>query len=253
MISASRLFHPLILLVLISALSSFASLSSAEADDSNLPAPPSPPEGPLLNPENTSKVRRLNQPIYERVRPTWGFELTVGQPFASFAPSFMPDYVIPSNTSSYVGYAPSLRIEYQPAFIQSIGVLGIGYSATSYILTGFSNSWLSLYGSGVQLRYQARFFNEQILVPEAAFSVQYVGYNFATATNQLTGALWATETQLGLWFLLNKLEPSATNDGFIETGILRTYLTSEVHLPNGSDGNINLSSPSLFFGLRIEI
>ncbi len=56
----------------------------------------------------------------------------------------------------------------------------------------------------------------------------------------------------GLMLLLNPLEPSAAAEGFLASGVSRTYLLAEFRALQASDDLISFSGASLHFGLRFE-
>jgi hypothetical protein len=146
----------------------------------------------------------------------------------------------------------SMAAEYDPPFIQKIGVLGIGPVISLYPLIpaspSITNNYFSIWSAGVQLHYQARFFREQILVPEVGYDFERLSYHLQNAQ----GGFTVSGPMLGLYLLLNPFEPSTAFDFYTDSGALRTYLTAEIRTLKGSDANINVSGTSSFFGLRVE-
>lgn len=108
----------------------------------------------------------------------------------------------------------SVQFDWQPALIQSFGVLGIG-TALEYHPEGLSNNhrWLL----GVHGRYQARLFSKQILVPTVAY------YSFTTSDHSYK----ESGPSVGLWFYLNSIDSIGAAQSFVNLGVLRSYLTLE--------------------------
>ncbi len=189
-----------------------------------------------------SRARRdREERTYARHRPSFGVSLNTSlRPFGD-------------STSRLPGGFEASRLrgvqaafEYQPAFLQAIGVLGVGPSFT--YAQGLGSFTRQLFAPGLQARYQARFFREQLLVPMAGYEIRYLRYLFPEQQGNLT----AQGPFFGAMLLMNFLEPDAAADAFIEHGISRTYLIAELRSLTGSDATVSLAGRSLFFGLRFE-
>ncbi len=199
-------------------------------------------------PEAVSVSRRKYDPrvpIYQRVRPQWGVEAAYGsKAFGKTADApGLPD------SAAIRGY--SIQMEFQPAFLQSLGVLGFGPSFALYrpTVSGVVNGALGLFSIGGQVRYQARYFREQPLVPYGGFAVEHVRYRLSNGTR---GGVTATGPTLGVMLLLNILEPSSAAEMYVNYEIARTYLVAELRTLKGSGGGFNFSAGTPYFGLRFE-
>jgi hypothetical protein len=149
--------------------------------------------------------------------------------------------------------AISLATEFQPRFLQFFGVIGFGPSATVYPIFGGTNlnpSWASIWSVGGQIRYQAKYFRQQILVPNIAYSYEYFSYAFSAGKS---GNLRAQGPIYGLWILLNLLDSSAAANFYIDAGVARTYLIFEARNLAGKDDNISFGGMSYYVGLRMEL
>lgn len=142
--------------------------------------------------------------------------------------------------------------EYQPAVVQSFGVLGIGPSLALYQAPGspLGSHFFAMRSIGGQIRYQARYFQEQGIVPFVSYAADYFSYQFK---NGKSGSVFGHGPSLGLWFLLNTLDPSSAANFYADTRILRSYITLEYKTLVGSDDLISMSGGSVYFGLRFEL
>ncbi|HUP56892.1 MAG TPA: hypothetical protein VM598_05520 [Bdellovibrionota bacterium] len=229
-----------------------ADVKTDETPDFVVEQEPSPTE---TRPEMTAKVpSRLHRPPpYQRALPEWAFQ-------ASFSPGALGDGDIADASGSTAPTGVSLQVELQPAFLQGFGVLGFGPSLSVYPISGnesvASNSF-ALWSVGGQVRYQARYFREQPIVPMAGFAFERVAYRLnnlgpAGATRSVNSSVNMTGPFFGAWFLLSVLEPDQASMAYINSGLVRSYLTAEVRSMTGSDDDVDLSGNSYFFGLRVE-
>lgn len=202
-----------------------------------------PQENPAPS-QAPQKIINFGIPKYELIRPQWGVELT------SSLSAFGQNALVQSQGTKPI-YAFSLLAEYLPPFVQDVGVLGIGPTFTAYPIFsgGVTTSFVSLWAPGIQVRYQARYFRNQWLVPVVAYSAEYFNYHF---TSGAAGTLWIQGPTYGAWLLLNVIEPSAASQFYIEQRILRSYLVFEVRNFSGSDSFLRTSGASYYFGLRVE-
>jgi hypothetical protein len=105
-------------------------------------------------------------------------------------------------------------------------------------------------GFGGEIRYQARWMAQQLLVPMGGYQVESIRYRLHGIGD---GNLLVHGPFAGLMLNLSRLEPSALVDGYRTSGIRRTYLLSEVRLLQGKNETFRFDGRSFFFGLRFEI
>lgn len=194
--------------------------------------------------EETTAFRDSRIPVFHSVKPQWAFELI------SSLNAFGSRALTPAQGTS-PAYALTLMGEYQPSIVQDYGVLGFGPSASFYpIYAGTTSSMFSVFSFGGQVRYQAKYFRNQPIVPMVAYEVQAIKYGFTDGGN---GILIANGFTYGVWILLNLFEPSSAASLYVNTGVARSYLVLEAHSLGGSNTVLNLSGTSYFFGLRAEL
>lgn len=196
--------------------------------------------------ESVAEARKeRGVPYYQLSRPNWGVEL-------AGSASALGGQDVVAQQGGVATRAFTIQFEYQPEFIQSIGVIGFGPSVSLYPILpagAVSPKAFSNFAVGGQIRYQARFFREQILVPMAGFEAQMLRYDFNSigpGTATLTGPFF------GAMLLLNVFEPSSAAEMYIDTGISRSYLVAELKNLSGAGGGVTVSGSSLYFGLRFE-
>ena len=182
---------------------------------------------------------------YQLQRPNWGTQL-----------SFSPGGLGGTDISGGQGLVPrgfSFSGEFQPQFLQSIGVFSLGPSFAVYPLLppnqGIENSPYGVWSFGGQFKYQARFFREQLVVPVVGYDIEKLSYSLLALGN---GSFTISGPEFGLYILMNSLEPSAAYDFYKDSGILRTYLTAEIRSLKGSNPNLAISGTSYYFGIRTE-
>ncbi len=185
-------------------------------------------------------------PLYERHQPEWSVMLTG----ATKALDNQNPY---GEGAEFNVRGFSLQWEYQPKYLQAIGVVGIGAGfqlyPTDWSEDGRSSSLADSWSIGGLIRYQARFFREQIVVPTVGFQFESLAYrygNWQTARTTLQGPVF------GGMLLLNWFEKESAGDLYTNYGISRSYLVAELRTLSGGDELIDVSGSSLFFGLRIE-
>lgn len=142
-------------------------------------------------------------------------------------------------------------MEFQPAFLQGIGVLGLGPSVTIYPAIGgnFTSSPLSIWSAGGQVRYQMRWFHEQLIVPMVGYAYEYFRYNLADGN---TGYIQSMGPMFGIYVYLNALDPDSAADFYSNYSGIRSYLVAEAKLLSGADDLVTLSGMGFYFGLRME-
>ncbi len=205
-------------------------------------------------PKRTSQVtdeRDPRIPLYQYTHPHWGFEL------AGSYNSLGGQNLVTFQTET--AKALSIQLEYQPEFLQSLGVIGLGPSLSTYPIFGYAvtSHALALWSVGGQIRYQARFFRQQPIVPIAGYSVEYFTYRFQPSADfpsasAPSGNFILQGPVVGAWLLLNIFEPSAAASLYTDYKISRSYLVAELRSQTGGDSNISITGNSFYLGLRFE-
>ncbi len=218
-----------------------------------LPAPlPVVAEVPAEKPlepekETSSSVRTIRDyftPLYQQQRPNWAVEI------AGAAKALGPDTLFPGQTSQKLR-GVALQFEFQPAFVQTFGILGFGPSLSLYpaLGGGLTRNAIGIWSGGGQVRYQARFFKNQFLVPMVGYSAEQVTYSLASGTK---GSFTAKGAFFGGMLLLNLLDPMTAAEMYVNQGVYRTYVLAEFRNLQGGDSDVALTGRSAFFGLRFE-
>lgn len=183
-------------------------------------------------------------PAYEKVKPKWALELTYAQNTFTKSPTI-------ANSSVSIQGA-SIIFEYQPPFVQKYGVLGLGAMASVYNVSPSSvltQSLLSFFSAGAQIRYQAKYFREQPVVP-------YFGYGFEYFEYQFINANWSNFIRsgpiVGIMFLINAFDHDSAHELFVDSGIARTYIVAETRGSSSGDQTLAISPLDWFFGIRFE-
>lgn len=208
------------------------------------PTPSATPTTPAQS-ENAPARRDLRIPIHQLIRPTLGISL-------DYSMNAFGGAGLTGSQGANKAMAFSLSFEYQPAFIQSLGVIGLGPVFSMYpIGGGVTDSIASLVSVGGQARYQLRYFRNQFLVPVISYSAEFLYYDFKGSP---MGTVLIHGPGVGLWFLLNIVEPSVANAAYVSSGITRTYLVAQWKRLEGAstDGSVSTSGGSFYFGLRFE-
>ncbi len=192
-------------------------------------------------------------PRYDQERPTIGFQI-------SYSPNAINDDLTATNevnvpetyTMSHLG----LALDWQPKFIQSIGVVALGVSGNIYPvapLDGITDGGLDIWSVGVSAKYQAKWFRGQWVVPYAGYETQYL--NYKTNTIEIgSGNTMLSGPVFGALLLLNWMEPRAAFELYDNTGIKRSYLFAEwKSLSADTEAQFSTNQASLHFGLRLEL
>jgi hypothetical protein len=233
-LSAVSLVNRFGLLVLFVSAGSFA----AEPPVANSDPTPNLPE------DVRSHIEELQVPVYQRVRPEWGADLSYS--YRGLGSST----VLTSAPTAKRLSTFSFRLEYQPQFLQSFGVFSLGPSFQYMNLpTEISGSGLACYSLGGQARYQLKLLREQWVVPYVGFGVERVSYALKSGTKS---AFVSKGAFFGASVLLNIFEPATAAEAFAGTGIARTYFFAELRSVSGGDKEFPVSGRSTFFGLRFE-
>ncbi len=205
-------------------------------------APPLPPNVAPTE-ENTTVSKRERTPAYKLHRPNFGFALGVSPVAGLAAPEFA------GTDLGNVARSFQLQAEYQPAFLQAIGVLGIGVCGSLYKdVTNLSDGTVT-WSAGGQIRYQFRYFQEQWVVPTVSFGAEYGMYQLSATSS---GTFFLMYPAAGGMLLLNFIEPSAAAEGFAESGVSRSYLWGEARMQIGS-GGLNFTGIVAQAGIRVEL
>lgn len=184
-------------------------------------------------------------PLYTQLRPHWGVEVTTS------LDALGEGAAIPGQSDSKVR-ATSISLEWQPAFLQSYGVLAMGPMFNVYLTipkTGLFTTAIGMWSLGGQIRYEARYLREQPLVPVVGYGVESVGYNLSSGPS---GRFLARGPVLGGMVLLNFMDPGAAAEFYVNHGVTRSYAVAEYRSNEGTDGTVTLAGRTLFFGLRFE-
>jgi hypothetical protein len=215
-----------------------------------------PVEGPSQEAETSARFTGFDRvPLYQLHRPEWGVEL------AGSLQGFGKEAQIAGDVSDLKVRGVGFQFDYQPRFLQAIGVIGLGPSFGAYPVTPASDTYAAATAHwyvGGQVRYQARFFREQILVPMIGYAFEYMSYRYKAVHAPggdlpgESGRLLLQGPVFGAWLLLNWFEPSAAADMFVNNGVSRSYLVAEMRMLQGADINVDVPGEALFFGLRIE-
>lgn len=227
----------------------------AAAPDQNFaeaPEPEAPAEPTAESPEREERVENVVEarqnkwiPAYQLARPTWGVSVTGSL-------GAIGNSAVSTATGEGLARAIELQGEYQFPFLQAIGVLSLGPSVALYPFTptgSVTKAATSVWSAGGQVRYQARFFREQILVPMVGYEAQRLAYSFKDGNS---GAAILQGPVFGGMLLLNIFEPSSASEFYIDQGVSRSYLVGEYKQLKGTDGVITVANASIFFGLRFE-
>ena len=188
---------------------------------------------------------------YDRERPTWA----LGFSFSSAG--FGTGGEIPGAGAAQTARVrgASFHFEWQPARIQSIGVLGIGINAQlypEYPKSELTQSATSFWSAGAQIRYQLKLLPGQWVVPMGGYLVERMQYKLP---GDISGSLIAHGPFAGLMILLNPLEPSVAGEAYATSGIKRTYFVAESRLRTGTAGSSGptIAETAWFWGIRSEL
>lgn len=188
-------------------------------------------------------------PVYERENPNWGVDIHGSlNALGERSPGSSDDDTVYSTRNFGIGF------EYQPEFLQSVGVFSFGPSVNLYILEpmgSLTEGAFSIMAFGGSAKYQFRYFRAQPFVPFVGFEYQMIKYSFVV-DGFPSG--WTTSTGLtfGGMLLLNWMEPSSAHSLWSETGIKRSYLVGEVKTMTAGEPVLSVTGSAIYFGLRLE-
>jgi hypothetical protein len=190
-------------------------------------------------------------PLYQLTHPSWGFQLHGTW-------SALGDTPLVAGLPGSKAAALAMELDYQPPFLQSIGVVAVGLSAGILPVSSaepMGPKAIDFWQAGAHLTYQARFFREQILVPTVGFAYEHLSYSLTTGGGfeGYSGTSDYAYPTFGAMLLLNAFEPSQASTLFQEFGIKRSYLTFEARALSAVAGNrLPTDGMAYFFGLRVE-
>ena len=176
--------------------------------------------------------------------PTWDLGLGIAPNTFTKAPQVA--------TSSVSIHGIALGLEYELPLPPRFGMLGLGPTATFFIVTPpdvLTNQGQLFVSLGAQLRYQARYVEDQLVVPYLGYGYEYIHYHFVNGGSQNLAEAGPT---LGLMFLLNALDPHAAEELVKSSGILRSYFFAEARGTTSGDETLPFSPTAWYFGLRLE-
>lgn len=219
------------------------------------PAPPAVESAPVADAGNSDAAPNSSEtkiekrhPEYQTHRPNFGLAISA-TPTAGVVGSLFSGA---NFESAYRAF--QFQAEYQPAFLQAIGVLGIGACGTIYrsfatpVVAPSPAEGIS-WSAGGQIRYQFRYWREQYVVPTISFGAEYMVYDLG-GTN--TGSLVLMYPGGGLMLSLNWMEREAAAEGYASSGVSRSYLWGEARYQIAS-GTFSESGLVAVAGIRVEL
>jgi hypothetical protein len=208
-------------------------------------APPVVDKSPPMEEITQNRGEAIHGKGFQLLRPNYSFQ------FAYSPSAFGHSDVSGGQGITVDGF--SIGLDLEPAFLQFFGVIGFGPTFNLYptlpVNPNVENTAYSIWSYGFELRYQARYFREQIVVPEAGWNYEHVSFNtlpLGNSTLTLSGPV------AGVFVLLNPLEPSEAFNFYKDAGVLRTYFVAEVRKLQGTNASVSLGGTSLYFGLKLE-
>lgn len=211
---------------------------------------PSIPAAPTETSEGRTSYASANDydprvPPHYYYRPQWAVSLNA-------SPRALPNF------GDYPVRGFSVLFEYQPRFVQKIGVISLGPSITVYPVSNpsdvsnngqiTSNVW-SIWSVGGVFRYQARWFQNQWFVPTVGFTLDRISYRPKEGSSSVSiqkGPVF------GLMLLLNAIDPDTAASSFADPGLVRSYLFAEMKRPTSDGAELVARSEVYQFGLRLE-
>lgn len=211
-----------------------------------------------MEPEGES-VKRFDRsiPPSERENPTVGIDIHAS--LQAFGTPIRSEQMVNGVGTGIINESQvnnfGIGFEYEPEFLQSLGVFSIGPSVNMYFLDpigDLTDGAFSILSVGGSLKYQLRFMRSQILVPFAGFEAQMIRYSFLEETGLGTGWTTSSGPTLGAMLLLNWMEPSSAHNLFSEYGIKRSYLVGEAKYLTADNALFTTNGTAIYFGLRME-
>ncbi len=220
---------------------------------------PAEPETAMFDESAGSSVRSVDRSIPgpERENPSWGIDVhgslqALGTPIKSQALDAGGNPVGPIRENGVSNFG--IGFEYQPQFLQSLGVVSIGPNFNMYLIdpeSGLTEGSFSIFSVGGSVKYQLRFMRGQVFVPFVGYEIQQLRYTFRDAT---IGQGWtmASGPTFGALIYLNWIEPSAAHNFWAESGVKRSYLVAEMKNLSAEEPILSSEGTALYFGVRME-
>lgn len=220
---------------------------------------PAEPEAVASETESGTSTKRWDRsvPLYERETPNWGWDIhgsmqALGKSIKSPELDTNGNATGNINETDVVNFG--LGFEWEPSFLQSIGVVSLGPSFNLYTMQpggDLTENAFSVYSLGFSAKYQLNFMRGQWLVPFVGFESQLIHYSFNDAD---VGTGWTTAVgpTFGALIALNWMEPSAAHNLFADTGIRRSYLVGEIKQMTAGEDLLSTDGIAIYFGLRLE-
>jgi hypothetical protein len=229
-----------------------APLGSSFDDAPSFDAESEPVRTPSPAASRSTRLADRKIPPYDRENPRFGFELhaflaALGTPEVTQIVGTQATHIAMKNFGG--------GFEWQPRFIQDarIGVLTLGPSVNLYFVDDATESNLSIYSAGLAMKYQFRYFRNQILVPFVGVESQLIQYKFSPSTGLGEGRTTAVGPTFGLMLNLNWLEPSAARTHFTDNDVRRSYAIAEIKRLSSAVDPLAALKNALYFGLRFEL
>jgi hypothetical protein len=211
-------------------------------------------DAPSWNGDGTSAKRwDRSIPMYDRENPNWGIDIH-GSLQALGATGITTANAATGEIDHDIRNF-GFGVEYEPEFLQSLGVVSIGPSANLYVASpsgSLTSGSFSILSGGMSLKYQLKFWRGQPLVPFFGYEIQMIKYRFAVEEIG-SGITTAQGPVFGAMLLLNWMEPSAAHSLWADTGIKRTYLVGEMKMLTAGEPLLSVDGQALYFGLRMEL
>ena len=187
--------------------------------------------------------------------PSWSFSIKAGA-YQPSAPGYDIQYGNPREFRGdlELGYKLTRQIEVG----LSVGYFmdnGFALGAISGSVSGVKQQ-LTLIPTQLYLIYQFAFNDSQLIVPYLGGGYTHITYRrFTEGEGTVMGGKEGYHARAGLKFLMNRLEPAASDNLYENSGIIHTYFLLEGQYARvNSFGNsaVNLGGWSYFGGLQFE-
>lgn len=201
--------------------------------------------------ENEDGLAQLIQdppPLYQLHEPKWGLQLNGSWGAAGSS------RINTASNAEQATHAIEFHWDYQPLFLRDYGLLAIGPYIGLNPLNGKSSELdtnpMANNVGGIELRYQMRYFKEQAFVPIIGYHIESRGYKIrGSRAKRFT----AHGPSAGLWFLLNGLDKKTAAFSYLDYGISRTYIITEVKWKRAQSSELSMDGFQTHAGLRFEL
>ncbi len=234
---------------------------AAETDAQKQAEVPPPPSAETESPSSGKSSANVvdvstDEPIpeYQLARPNFAVQLLGSLNALGGAPAVT---TLPNSKAAAI----VMDVDYEPSFLQSIGVVAIGVGGGILpVSSGDANVTIqsstgSFWQVGGHIKYQARLFREQIIVPTVGYTWERMTYKLSATDNYdgFDGNVSYNYPSFGAMFLLNVLEPRQANELYHDWHIKRTYLAYELRSLTAKEGTrFPGNGATHYFGLRVE-